>query len=111
MPDFEIYSDSDYRRDNDERKSTLGYLFKFLGASTSWRPKKQEIVVMSSCEAEYMATFHAAQQALWLELVMDDMKIEYKKPLELLVDNQSTISLAHNPVAHGRTKHIESRFH
>ena len=29
----------------------------------------------------------------------------------MYVDNKSTISLAMNPVAHERSKHIETRFH
>jgi hypothetical protein len=28
-----------------------------------------------------------------------------------MVDNKSTISLARNPIAHGRSKHIEIKFH
>jgi hypothetical protein len=28
-----------------------------------------------------------------------------------MVDNKSTISLARNPIAHGRSKHIETKFH
>ncbi|OIW02120.1 hypothetical protein TanjilG_26660 [Lupinus angustifolius] len=31
--------------------------------------------------------------------------------LLLKVDNKSAINLAKNPVAHGRSKHIETRFH
>jgi hypothetical protein len=29
----------------------------------------------------------------------------------LMVDNKSAINLAKNPIAHGRSKHIETRFH
>ncbi|KHN46857.1 Copia protein, partial [Glycine soja] len=29
----------------------------------------------------------------------------------LLVDNKSTIALAKNPVSHGRSKHIDTKFH
>lgn len=32
-------------------------------------------------------------------------------PIKLLVDNKSAINLAKNLVSHGRTKHIETRFH
>ena len=31
--------------------------------------------------------------------------------MTLKVDNISTINLAKNPIAHGRSKHIEMRFH
>ena len=39
------------------------------------------------------------------------MTVEVKKPLVLQIDNKSTINLAKNPVLHGRSKHIEARFH
>ncbi|KAK2393902.1 hypothetical protein P8452_15818 [Trifolium repens] len=39
------------------------------------------------------------------------MKYEVQKPLKLMIDNKSAISLAKNPISHGRSKHIETRFH
>jgi len=69
------------------------------------------VVALSTCEAEYIAGSSAACQAVWLNSVMEEMGIELEKPIELLVDNKSTIDLANNPVSHGRSKHIETRFH
>ena len=34
-----------------------------------------------------------------------------EKPLKLKLDNRSVINLAKNPITHGRSKHIETRFH
>ena len=52
------YSDSDWCGDKTDRKSTTRYLFKFLGAPISWCSKKQPVVALSSCEAEYIAEAH-----------------------------------------------------
>ncbi|MEX5523447.1 Ty1/Copia family ribonuclease HI, partial [Bacillus cereus] len=65
----------------------------------------------SSCEAEYIAGSFAACQAVWLEELLKEMGFVTKKPMELMVDNISAISLAKNPISHGRSKHIEVRFH
>ena len=43
--------------------------------------------------------------------MLDELKFEAKKPIKLLIDNKSAINLAKNPVSHGRSKHIETRFH
>ncbi|PNX63129.1 cationic amino acid transporter 1-like protein, partial [Trifolium pratense] len=39
------------------------------------------------------------------------MKIDVEDGVELMVDNKSAIILAKNPIAHGRSKHIETKFH
>jgi hypothetical protein len=43
--------------------------------------------------------------------MMKELNCEVKKPLKLKIDNISAINLAKNPIAHGRSKHIETRFH
>ena len=35
------------------------------------------------------------------------MKRETNLPMKLFCDNKPTINIAHNPIQHGRTKHIE----
>ncbi|MCI16274.1 copia protein, partial [Trifolium medium] len=68
-------------------------------------------VALSSCEAEYIAGSYAACQAVWLDSVLKELKLDVEKPIKLQIDNQSAINLARNPVLHGRSKHIEARFH
>ena len=64
--DFVGYSDSDPAGDIDTSKSTSGILF-FLGKClVSWQSVKQQVVAMSSCEAEYIVASTACTQAPWL---------------------------------------------
>lgn len=44
---------------------------------------------------------------LWLKIILEDLKIKWDGPMRLYCDNKSAISIAHNPVQHDRTKHIE----
>ncbi|XP_019416648.1 PREDICTED: uncharacterized protein LOC109327923 [Lupinus angustifolius] len=48
------YFDSDWGGDLIERKSTMGYVFLLCGSPISWCSKKQEIVALSTCAAEYV---------------------------------------------------------
>ncbi|XP_028236682.1 uncharacterized protein LOC114416002 [Glycine soja] len=105
------YSDSDWCGDKDDRKSIAGYVFKFGTSPISWCSKKQSVVALSTCEAEYIAAAMAACQALWLEALMEELNLRNCSPMRLLMDNKSAIDLAKHPVAHGRSKHIETKFH
>lgn len=53
---LEEWCDAYWSGDQVDRKSTFGYLFKLMGASISWCSKKQTVVALSSCEAEYIST-------------------------------------------------------
>jgi hypothetical protein len=60
------YNNSDHVGDIDTSKSTSGTLFFFGKCLISWQSVKQQVVVLSSCEAEYVAASTASTQALWL---------------------------------------------
>ncbi|GJU03010.1 putative RNA-directed DNA polymerase [Tanacetum coccineum] len=64
-----------------------------------------------SCEAEFMAATAAACQALWLRNMVGFLTGEGAKRVQLLVDNQSAIALMKNHVFHGRSKHIDTKYH
>ena len=46
-------------------------------------------------------------ELLWLKIILEDLKIKWEEPMRLYCDNKSAINIAHNPVQHDRTKHIE----
>ena len=77
----------------------------------SWKSKRQSIVALSSCEAEYIALTLAVQEAIFLRQLLSDMLLCTKEPVTLFGDNQGAISLSKNPVHHQRSKHIDIRFH
>ena len=107
------YSDADWAGDLDNRRSTSGYVFKISGAAVSWRSKKQTCVALSTTEAEYMALANATQEAIWMRQLTADLNLKNTadKPIRLFEDNQSAICIAKNPQFHGRTKHIEIKYH
>jgi hypothetical protein len=77
----------------------------------SWCSKKQSVIALSSCEAEYVAGSLAACQANWLQSLLSEINIIADTTVVLKIDNKSAINLAKNPVSHGKSKHIETRFH
>jgi len=73
----------------------------------TWRSKKQKVVARSSTEAEFRAMALGVYELLWLKIILEDLKIKLEGPIKLYCDNKSAINIAHNPVQHDRTKHIE----
>ncbi|GJV97484.1 ribonuclease H-like domain, reverse transcriptase, RNA-dependent DNA polymerase [Tanacetum coccineum] len=52
-----------------------------------------------------------ACQALWLKRLLSELTGWEEKRVTLKVDNISAIALVRNPVFHGRSKHIDIRYH
>ncbi|KAD2806009.1 hypothetical protein E3N88_39386 [Mikania micrantha] len=105
------YSDSSYSIDRDDGKSTSGLVFFYDGAPVAWNSQKQATVALSSCEAEFMAATSAACQAIWLQRLLAEILGEKEEKVTIKVDNQSALALTRNPVFHGRSKHIDTRYH
>jgi hypothetical protein len=67
------YSDSDHVGNIDTSKSMSRILFFFGKCLVSWQSDKQQVVALSSCEAEYIAVSTASTQALWLVRLLSDL--------------------------------------
>ena len=46
-------------------------------------------------------------EALWLRLLLQDLSYPSGQPIQLFYDNKETYGIAHNPIQHDRTKHVE----
>ncbi|KAJ0494593.1 putative RNA-directed DNA polymerase [Helianthus annuus] len=104
------YADADLGGCKQSYKSTTGYIFSMGCTAVSWMSRLQKSVALSTTEAEYMAIAEASKELIWLKNFLEELG---KKQLNcyLFCDSQSAIHLAKNPVFHGRTKHIQLRYH
>ena len=88
-------------------ENTSGY-FTFVGGNlVTWRSKKQNVVARSSAEAEYRGVTIRICEALWIRFLLQDLDCPSKQSIRLYCDNKSARDIAHNPVQHDRTKHVE----
>ena len=101
------YTDSDFAGSKLDRKSTSGYLAFVGGNLVSWKSKKQNVVSLSSAEAEYRAMHHAITELSWLKILLKEIGFGPKGSMVLFCDNMAAIKIANNPVQHDRTKHVE----
>ena len=103
------YSDAD-GMSTEGRRAISGYVFQFHG-TISWSSKRQELVSLSTAEAEYIAIVHACKEAIWINNVILELLRTEPRPLEIYCDNQSAIALAKTEGFNPRTKHIDIRYH
>lgn len=106
-----VYTDSDYAGDIDDRRSTSGYAFLLSGGAVAWASKKQPVVTLSTIEAEFVAAAYCACQCVWMRRILEEFGLAQSGSTTIMCDNSSAIKLSKNPVLHGRSKHIDVRFH
>jgi len=68
-------------------------------------------MTLSTTKAKYIAAAYCACQCIWLRRVLKQLCHKGEKSTLIQCDNNSTIKLSKNPVFHGRSKHIDIRFH
>ncbi|CAL8148577.1 unnamed protein product [Prunus armeniaca] len=71
------------------------------------KSKKQKRLSRSSAEAEYCGMAQGVCELLWLRRLLRDLGFVPQKPMDLYCDNKVVIAIAHNPVQHDCTKHVE----
>ncbi|GJV54564.1 ribonuclease H-like domain, reverse transcriptase, RNA-dependent DNA polymerase [Tanacetum coccineum] len=79
------FSDSSYGVNTQEGKGTTGIIFYYATA--------------------------AATQALWLKRLLSKLTHSKEENVTIMVDNKSALALMKNPVFHGRSKHIDTKYH
>ncbi|KAH9678582.1 retrovirus-related pol polyprotein from transposon RE1 [Citrus sinensis] len=107
LSNIEVYTDADWAGSVSDRRSTSGY-FTFVGGNlVTWRSKKQHVVARSSAEAEYRDMALGICEGLWISFILNDLGYPSQQLIQLYCDNKAARDIAHNPVQHDRTKHVE----
>jgi hypothetical protein len=106
------YTDSDFARDINGRKSQGGYIFKAYSGPVSWKSYKQSMVALSTTEAEYVACSEAAREAQWLAKLHKDVVGNLGNPLPVRTDSNGALkNIQAAGYGKSRNKHINVKFH
>jgi hypothetical protein len=110
---YGAYSGADFASNPDDSKSVCGYIYLLAGGPSAWHSKKQPTVALSTAEAEYSALTAAMRHAIWLRYFFEALPFEFPDTHSTLIysDNQSAISIAHDPQHHARSKHFRIENH
>ena len=102
--------DSSYAANRDDRRSISGWITTLGGCITGWASKTQNVVTLSSTEAEYVALTACAQEVAFLQSMTKELFGQAKQAV-IFEDNEGAIFLAKNQQVGQRTKHIDVRHH
>ena len=58
----------------------------------TWRSKKQSMVARSNAKAEFQAIIQGICEVIWLERLMEDLRIPLTQPTRVYSDSKSAIS-------------------
>ncbi|CAI7777325.1 unnamed protein product [Closterium sp. NIES-53] len=105
------YVDADHAGDADNRRSRTGYIYRLEPIGPiSWQSSKQELIALSSAEAEYIALCSATKEGLYLRELLEEAKLAELPNFTMFCDNQSAIHIANKSGFANRTKHISLRY-
>ena len=102
-----------FQTDKDDSQSWSGYVVCLNGGAVSWKSSKQDTVVDSTMEAEYIAASEATKEAIWIRKFISEFGVvpSCSSPIDLYCDNNGAIAQAKEPRSHKKSKHILWRYH
>jgi hypothetical protein len=106
-----MYCDTDLANTPDDHLSISRYAWFFAGGLITFVSKKQNMHVLSSTKAKYMAITHIIQEGLWLKLLFKELHLPVLLPIMIYMDNTGAISLSKEAKHHARSKHINVQYH
>jgi len=92
--------------------SRTGTIVLFRGSVISSASKSQQVVALSSAEAEYIAITETGKSGLYiLKLIEEVLLLQPLKPITIFTDNKAAIEISKTTKYGGRTKHIQIKYH
>ncbi|GJU39004.1 hypothetical protein Tco_1191961 [Tanacetum coccineum] len=100
------YTDASWETDRDDLRSQTGYVFVMNRGAVDWKSSKQSTTAISSMEAEYIANFEAAMEAIWICNFIYGVVPNNDRPMDMYCDNIGAITIADEPGVQKGAKHF-----
>jgi transposase InsO family protein len=107
------YADADLGGCVDTNKSTSGFVFLFGGGAVSWKSVKQSITATSTMQAEYIACYEAASQAIWLRNLIKSLSVvdSIERPILIWNDNTATVFFTKSNKRSSGNRHLNFKYY
>ena len=103
--------DASFAMDPMTRRSHGGYINFLNHGAVSWKSGLQQVVTLSSCEAEYIALCSSVCEIMYIRNLLQELGFAQSEPTLVWEDNKACILLAEQESSSaGRCKHIDIKF-
>jgi hypothetical protein len=104
---MQLWSDANWGGEHE--RSTSGYVIKHNNNPIAWGAKRQTVVALSTCAAEYIALSDGTQQLAQLNNLLIDMN--HIVPMEIFCDNEAAILIAGDNASKKKTRYLSRAFY
>ena len=103
-------ADSDWATCPRTRRSFTGVVVRMAGGTISWKTRLQEVVALSSAEAELMAANDAGKMILYIRSILWDLGIPQMAATVIGEDNDACTAIGNAQKTSPRTRHMDIRY-
>ena len=114
---LKAYTDASFDSEHGHKSRSGGYFYLgnkdddgFINGAIAITSRKQQSVVVSATEAEYVALFDVALSTVYFRKLLRIFGHD-QPPTTISCDNTVAVGLANGKVSDGRTKHVDRKFH
>ena len=110
-PDLDVFVDSDWAGCATTRKSTSGFVIKFMGSTIHVGSRTQATIALSSAEAELYAINTGATESLYIKNILQEALNAKKVNIRIHTDSSIGKSMATSIGSSKKAKHIGPQHH
>ena len=104
---LDLWGDAKWGGEN--KRSTSGFFVKMFGNSIAWGTKRQTVVALSTCAAEYIALLDGAQHLESILILLDS--INHSAKMNIFCNNETAILIAGDNTSKKKTDYLIKTFY
>jgi Reverse transcriptase (RNA-dependent DNA polymerase) len=108
--DLWLHCDASWADDPATRRTTAGHIVYIGNSPIKWQSKQQDIVTLSTTEAEFINMSTAGRDMLWIKRLLRDINVPILKVPAIGTDSMNALRAAESPQENMSTRHVDVRY-